>query len=117
MKQNTYRYILLLLVLITCRPIQALDNLGTTPFIPMSSTSVMQGSGSNIPLAAENGPFMYDQNVISISNAPAASRPQRVSRGDRPEGLVPIGTLPVLLMLLLCGGYVVVKKRRQSNLA
>lgn len=29
----------------------------------------------------------------------------------------PIGSLPFLLMLLLCGGYVVMKKRKESNLA
>lgn len=29
----------------------------------------------------------------------------------------PIGSLPFLLMLLLCGGYVVVKKRKQAKLA
>ena len=30
---------------------------------------------------------------------------------------VPIGSLPFLLMLLLCGGYVVMKKRKEANLA
>lgn len=36
---------------------------------------------------------------------------------DQDEPGTPIGSLPVLLMLLLCAGYVWTKKRKEANLA
>ena len=115
MKNYILRYILPLFAIVASLHAQA--QIESAPLIPMNSTSAMTGSGSTIPLAAETGAFAYDENIVTISRAPAAG-PRRVGwDGDYPQDLVPIGSLPFLLMLLLCGGYVVMKKRKESNLA
>lgn len=117
MKNYILRYILPLFAIVASLHAQA--QIESAPLIPMNSTSAMEGSGSNIPLAAESGTFAYDEDIVTIGKASAANGPRRVGGWDdsMPPGPVPIGSLPFLLMLLLCGGYVVVKKRQQSKLA
>lgn len=117
------KYILLVMVFVLSLPMIAQNILdGYTP-IPMSSTSGLMSSGTTLPQSAATGvtltgevPGEYNTDAIM-----APSRPRRVSDDDEDwwggPADAPIGSLPFLLMLLLCGGYVVVKKRKQSKLA
>lgn len=109
------QYILLLLVTMVSLQIRAVEQEDAMPILPMNSTSAMVGCGSDIPLAAEEGTFVYDKNIITIDKAPAG--PRRVSwDDDDPMDLVPLGATPWMLMLLLCLGYVLMNycKRREK---
>lgn len=120
MKEMKSRYILLLLVAMTSMQICADDTQDFAPLLPMTSTSAMVGSGSTIPLAAEDGVFAYDESVITKEKTP--SGPRRAGWGDpMPLGPVPVGATPWLLMLLLCVGYAVGtkfvgEKKKERNL-
>lgn len=117
------KYILLVMVFVLSLPMIAQNILdGYTP-IPMGSTSGLMSSGTTLPQSAETGVTLAG-NSPGEFNTNASMAPSRPRRGVIDDGdwwddpaKAPIGSLPFLLMLLLCGVYVVVKKRKQSNLA
>lgn len=89
----------------------------TYPTVDMQSTSSMMGSGSQLPSAANSGVSMAALPEASVGEMPLAPKsavrgPRRVggNTGGGPSDREdpyndPIGAMPWMLMLLLCGGY------------
>ena len=91
----------------------------TYPTVDMQSTSSMMGSGSQLPSAANSGVSMAALPEASVGEMPLAPKsavrgPRRVGEGEgfeeeekpnNPAEPFPVGAMPWMLMLLLCGGY------------
>ena len=91
----------------------------TYPTVDMQSTSSMMGSGSQLPSAANSGVSMAALPEASVGEMPLAPKsavrgPRRAldkdDENEKPQGWDdpfndPIGAMPWMLMLLLCGGY------------
>lgn len=109
---KTLKYILsaIALMMAMYAPAQLLNSdWGQLPNADMQTTSVLPGSGTDLPLAAESG-----VSIVSTEVSPAQG-PRRVNRGDNngDPGTFPVGDLlwPMLLLALGYGAVVCARKK------
>lgn len=109
------RYLLIVIGLVSFLSVGA-QGLAQQPEARMKSTSVLQGSGSTLPMAATDGV------TTTQSSSPAKVGPRRVGENegfedeedpDNPGEPFPIGDamLPLVLLALAYAGFVIIRKK------
>lgn len=109
---KTLKYILsaIALMMAMYAPAQLVDSdWGQLPNSDMQTTSVLPGSGSDLPFAAESG-----VSIVSTEVSPAQG-PRRVDRGTNngDPGATPVGDLLWPMLLLALGYGAVVRARKK----
>lgn len=108
------QYILTVAALMLCITIHA-QQITDTPPIEWQSTSAMAGSGSNLPMAAQNGVVTTygAENMWQHNNH---NGPRRVNKDDDigDPGSVPLGD--VVWPLMLCAGaFLIIRIARRKR--
>ena len=109
---KTIRYILTVVALVLCITIQA-QPVAEAPQMEWQSTGVMAGSGSNLPMAAQDGvTTTYGSESTNRHNA--SGGPRRVGKDDDigDPGALPIGGGAVILSIL-AAAYAATKRTKQ----
>ena len=119
---KTLRYLLITIGLVSVLSICA-QALAQQPEAQMRTTSVMQGSGSALPMAAQSGTWVTGTTPGTYEPANAPSGPRKTVGGgstaddedpDAPEEPFPIGDGLWVLMALACA-YVLVRAYRRKR--
>ena len=111
------RYLLISIAILSVVSISAqesTDNWGKLPDAKMHSTSVMQGSGSELPQAAVTGTYTTEETQETAQK----SGPRRERPGHWTDPYTPIGEalLPLALLALAYAGFVIIRKRQKNHL-
>ena len=114
---KTIRYILTVVALVLCMTIQG-QPVADAPQMEWQSTGVMAGSGSNLPMAAQNG-VTTTYGTESTNRHNASGGPRRVGKDDDigDPGALPIGDgVWILLICAMCYAVYANKKRVSKRL-
>ena len=120
--KNTLRYLLIVMGLVSVLSINA-QSTAQLPEVQMHSTSIMVGSGSNLPQAAATGAYVTGETPGCYSPAHAPGRPRKSIIDDdeeeKPAGWDdpykdPIGDAMIPLMLLALA-YVLARAFRSKR--
>lgn len=105
------RYILTVVALVLCITIQA-QPVADAPQMEWQSTGVMAGSGSNLPMAAQDG--VTTTYGTESTNPHNSGGPRRVGKDDDigDPGALPIGGGAVILSIL-AAAYAATKRTKQ----
>ena len=120
------RYLLIVMGLMSVLSIGA-QALAQQPQVQMQSTSIIAGSGSQLPSAAVQGTYVTGATVGTYSPA-NASGPNRAKKGDDDweddewghtddPWATPIGDVfwPLMLMAMMACAYLIIRGRRKKR--
>ena len=123
---KTLRYLLIVMGLMSVLSISA-QALAQEPQAQMQSTSIMAGSGSQLPSAAVQGTYVTGTTIGTYSPA-NASGPHRAKKGDNDweddewgdtgdPWATPIGDVMWPLMLLACAycAFLIIRTRKRET--